>query len=101
MNKKQIITRLLKNLDKETREIYSQEKYQIVNDENWTLADLFIRQYLNNGDDGFGMQNVEETYKFLLKIKNELIENNLISKNGRNNSGFLLWENYNFGGEAK
>ena len=31
-----------------------------VNDESWTLADLFARQWLNNGGDGFGMVNVKK-----------------------------------------
>ena len=63
----------------------------------WTLADLFIRQYLNNGGDGFGCFNTEKVYSYLVKHKDELIAHNLISKEAWNNSGFTLWKNYDFG----
>ncbi len=66
------------------------------NDKSWTIADLFIRQFLNNCCDGFGMRNVEKMYYFLLKHKSDLIKYNLISKNGYNNSGYPLWSDYNF-----
>ena len=67
-----------------------------VNDEYWTLADLFIRQWLNNGCNGFEMVNVRKMFNLLSKHKQLLIDNNMLSKNGRNNMGFPLWENYNF-----
>lgn len=67
-----------------------------VNDEYWTLADLFIRQWLNNGCDGFEMVNVRKMFNLLSKHKQLLIDNNMLSKNGRNNFGIPLWENYNF-----
>jgi hypothetical protein len=65
-------------------------------DKSWTIADLFIRQYLNNFCDGFGMKNVEAVYYYLLEHKADLIKYNLISKNGWNNSGYPLWSDYNF-----
>jgi hypothetical protein len=97
LTKEQIIKKLLKDLDIEMKEIYSKEENQTVNDERWTLADLFIRQWLNNGSNGFGMKRVKANYEWLKTIKSELIKYNLISKDGFNNSGFPLWENYNFG----
>ena len=68
----------------------------VVEEGKWTLADLFIRQYLNNGGDGFGCFNTKRVYSYLVKHKDELIAHNLISKDGWNNSGFQLWKNYNF-----
>jgi hypothetical protein len=66
------------------------------NEEKWSIADLFIRQYLNNGGDGFGMKNVYNMYQHLLSNKALLLKHNLISKDAWNNSGFILWEDYNF-----
>lgn len=96
MEKQEIIKKLLKNVDKETKDVYKNEKFQVVNAEKWTLADLFIRQWLNNGCDGFGMKNVCGTYVWLKTIKNDLIKNDLISPCGLNNSGFTLWTKYDF-----
>ena len=67
-----------------------------VNEEEWTLADLFARQLLNNGGDGFDMVNVRQMYEMLCQNKQLLLDNNMISKVGRNNSGYPLWEDYNF-----
>jgi hypothetical protein len=66
------------------------------NDDYWTMADLFIRQWLNNGSDGFDMVNVEYVYKVLKEQKDLLISENMVSKNGFNNSGFPLWNDHNF-----
>ena len=63
---------------------------------SWTIVDLFLRQFLNNMSDGFGMTNVAAVFDYLVTVKDQLIEHNLISKEGRNNSGFPLWEDYNF-----
>lgn len=62
----------------------------------WSLPDLFIRQYLNNGVDGFGMSNVDEMFMYLFSKKNTLIELSMISADGYNNSGFPLWKNHDF-----
>ncbi len=67
-----------------------------VNEESWTLADLFARLWLNNGCDGFGMVNVKKMYDLLCENKQLLIDNNMISKEARNNYGIPLWEEYNF-----
>jgi len=68
-----------------------------VNDEQWTLADLFARQWLNNGWDGFGMVNVEEMYNLLCEHSEMLVEENMISERGFNDFGFPLWEDFDFG----
>ena len=62
----------------------------------WTLADLFIRQYLNNGCDGFGLKNVKNVFEYLIKKKDDLIKFNLVSKDGYNNSGYPLWKDFAF-----
>lgn len=94
--KEQIIEKLLKNCDEEHRLEMQKEIYHSVNSEEWTIADLFIRQWLNNGSDGFGMKNVDKMYTYLQSSREELIEYDLISESGRNNSGFPLWTEYNF-----
>jgi len=94
MTKQDIIMRLLKDFN--NKKEYSKDIYHEVNNEKYTLADLMIRQFLNNGVDGFDMKNVGKNYLWLLSIKEELIKHNLVSKDARNNSGFPLWEDYNF-----
>jgi hypothetical protein len=96
ITKKEIIDELISNCDEETQVEMRHEKYHIVNDDSWTIADLFIRQWLNNGWDGFGMENVRKMYEYLCANKTELIEYNLVSPHGRNNSGFPLWNDYEF-----
>lgn len=51
-----------------------------------SLADLYIRQRLNNGSDGFGMRNVYKIYLMLVANKQVLIDNGMISKDAVNNS---------------
>ena len=67
-----------------------------VNNENWTLVDLYLRQYLNNGGDGFGMVNVEQIFNLLCKNKQLLIDNTMVNEVSWNNSRYLLWDKYNF-----
>ena len=93
MTKKEIIDRLLESFT--DKEEYSKPIYHSVNDQKYTLADLIIRQELNNGCDGFDMVNVNNTYYWLKEIKDDLIKHNLLSKSACNNSGFPLWDNYN------
>ena len=93
--KEEIIEYLLENC--EDIEDMSDPIYHSVNDKRWTIADLFIRQWLNNGWDGFGMNNVEEVYDYLVRHKEQLIEYNLLSESAVNNSGFPLWVDYNIG----
>jgi len=94
MEKEQIIKKLLKDFD--DKKEYSKEIYHQANDEKWTLADMMIRRYLNDGCNGFGMVRVKANYEWLVSIKEDLIKFNLVSKNGFNNSGFPLWNNYDF-----
>jgi hypothetical protein len=61
---------------------------------NWTVEDLFLRQYINNMSDGFGLFNVSQVYDYLISVKAQLVQYKLISKEGKNNSGYTLWENY-------
>ena len=88
MNKEKLIEKLQSNFDG----IAPIE----VNEEEWTLADLFIRQLLNNGGDGFDMIKVRQMYKLLCQYKQLLIENNMVSEKAWNNSGYSLWEDYDF-----
>ena len=62
----------------------------------WTLADLFARQFLNNGGDGFGMSRVKEMYALICQHKDLLIDSDMISEKASNNSGYPLWEEYRF-----
>ena len=89
MTKEKLINTLKKNFDGEiTPNLLN------INDKSWTIAELFIRQYLNNMCNGFGMKQVRKMYKFLYKNKEKLIEYNLLSEVGTNNSGYPLWDNY-------
>jgi len=97
--KEEIISYLLSNC--EDYDEYADPLYHTVNDKKWTIADLFIRQWLNNGWDGFGMNNVEEVYGYLVDNKELLIEYDLVSPDGINNSGFPLWHNYDFEAEEE
>lgn len=91
--KQEIMTYLLNNCEDDA---YVAQSSSIVTEETWTLPDLFIRQYLNNGCDGFGMVNVEEVYLYLCEHKDLLIEYNMVNRDGYNNFGFPLWKNYDY-----
>ena len=95
-SKTKIMKFLFKHMDKKTRDDYKDPRTHKANDKQWTPADLFIRQYLNNLSDGFGMKQVVKVYEFLCKHKTELIGFNLVSKNGVNNCGYDLWKDYDF-----
>jgi len=88
-NLDRVIERLLSNYDSNDAPLH-------VNDEHWTLADLFVRQHLNNASDGFGMKDVEEMYHLICDNKQLLIDNNMLSDYGTNNSGIPLWDNHDF-----
>jgi hypothetical protein len=93
MEKEQLVKIMIDFLDKET---YKDLPPILENDKQWTMADLFIRQALNNGGSGFGLNSVNYVYAMLKGHKELLVKENMISKNGFNNSGFSLWEDYNF-----
>lgn len=63
-------------------------------DDEWTLVEHFVRQYLNNGSDGFGMVNVEECFDYIMDNIDFIIEQDMISEKGWNKSGQELWSNY-------
>jgi hypothetical protein len=92
MSKQELNDKLLEFFT--VKDEYSKEAYSQVNKEVWTLADLLVRQWLNNGGDGFEMVNVYEGYEFVKEHKQELIDNNMLSKEGFNNAGFRIWDNY-------
>jgi hypothetical protein len=96
LSKEQLVLVMTDNLDKEEYKKVDELPPILENDKEWSMADLFIRQFLNNGSDGFGLKNVEFVYSLLLKHKDLLIKENMVSKNGKNNSGMLLWDNYDF-----
>lgn len=97
MTKKEIIEKLLKDIiSKEDKQEYAKEIYHTENPSKWTIADLFIRQFLNNGVNGFGMTRVLENYLWLKSIKQKLITYKLVSRDATNNSGLPLWNNYDF-----
>ncbi len=68
------------NMDKATLEAVPRVAEE--NATRWTVADLFIRQWLNNGCDGFGMINVEEMFEYLVSKRDVLVEKRLISEGG-------------------
>lgn len=76
------------------KEEHSQDIYRFVNADYWTLSDLIVRQFLNNGGDGFGISNVEDGYRFVEKHKHELRFLNMLSEIGWNNSNMIIWENW-------
>ena len=65
-----------------------------VNNDTWSLAELFVRQYLNNRCDGFGLSNVLNVYHYLRNHKEELVQYKMIGETGYNNFGYQLWSNY-------
>jgi len=87
------LEKLKKGLQRFHKNKLSDEDF-FVNEEKYTAADLIVRRYLNDGASGFGMQRVKEGYDYILKNKQALIENNMLSKEARNNYGFELWTNY-------
>jgi len=85
---------------KEKLQKFHQQKLQdqdfFVNNHYYTAGDLIVRQYLNNGKNGFGMTRVKAGYEYILKNKQALIDNNMLSESAKNNSGAELWKNYKF-----
>lgn len=90
---KMIVEKLKKGLQRFHQEKLKNEDF-FVNDEKYTAADLIVRRYLNDGTSGFGMVQVAAGYRYILKNKQALIDNNMLSKEARNNYGFQVWTNY-------
>ena len=96
-SQKEIILRMLfENMSDKARKPFSNPRLHTVNKKSWTPADLFIRQYLNNLEDGLGLIKVLAVYEYLCGVKNVLVENDLVSPKGWNAAGNLLWEDYGF-----
>lgn len=68
----------------------------------WTPCDLIIRETLNNGGGsakgflGIDKKRCLNAYEYICAHKVELIDLDLINKEGWNNWGISLWSNYNF-----
>ena len=90
--KEELLKPLLKNYTK----LKGEKIYTTVNEDSWTLPELFIRQELNNGCDGFGMRKVNAMYDYIKANKEHFIAHNMIGKKGGNNVGFELWDDYMF-----
>lgn len=62
-----------------------------------TYCDIFCKEFLKNENlNSYYISNIENVYNFLCVNKKFLIENNLISKEGKTLDGKELWNNYNF-----
>lgn len=71
--------------------------------EKWTPVDLILRDALNNGIrtnnfTGLTYAESKRAIEWIIKNKQELIDLNMVSKKAWNNSGFDLWDNYDFDG---
>ena len=94
--KKKLLTDKAKEIIAELSSNYDEIPLIHPTKNSWSIADLFIRQWLNNMSDGFDMVRVKEMYRMLCDNKHVLIDNNLVSRDAQNNSGFPLWEDYDF-----
>ena len=59
-----IMIYLMQNCEEMIARMYIRSDRHFENGEYLTLASQFIRQWLNNGDDGHGLNNVEDVYEF-------------------------------------
>ena len=70
--------------------------------DNWSPCDLIAREELNNGGGSAGgflgitPTECHKCYYFMKENKQLFIDKDLISKTAWNNSGFQLWDNYDF-----
>ena len=68
----------------------------------WTPVDLIIREQLNNGGGsargflGLTPSECKKSYYYACEHKELLKELDLVNKSAVNNSGFPLWNNYDF-----
>lgn len=96
MEKEEIVSYLLENYTHDDEPPMTVKEGLAV--DQYTLADLFIRRYLNDMSDapGWGLRNVKKVYKFCCKYKIHLIKHDMVNKEASNNFGFDLWKNYEF-----
>ena len=64
-------------------------------DNKFSLVEMFLRQQLRDGCDGYGHFDVTKMYKTLYKDRQLRIDNNLISPYSTHGK-FILWYGYNF-----
>lgn len=70
--------------------------------DKWTPCDLIAREYLNNGGGsskgflGITPKECIRCYDYMKEHKDYLVENDLVSEKAWNNSGFPLWNSYDF-----
>ena len=98
MEKEEIVSYLLENYTHDDEPPMTVKEGLAVG--QYTLADLFIRRYLNDMSDapGWGLRNVKRVYKFCCKYKMDLIQHDMVNKEASNNVGFELWKDYKFEG---
>ena len=63
-------------------------------DDKFSLVEMFLRQQLRDGCDGYGYFDVTKMYKILYKDRQLLIDNKLISPYSTHGK-FILWYGYN------
>ena len=93
-----VVRNILRSCEKHCEEeVFLTSPKTVYEDQSkWTIVDLFIRQFINNTCDGFGLYNVYKVYYYLMKHKEVLIKYDLVSEEGYNNARFHLWKNYEF-----
>ena len=98
MEMKEIISYLLENYTQKVKPPITVTEGLEWNE--YTLADLFIRRYLNDGDDApnWGLTNVKDVYAFCCENKEGLIQHDMVNESAQNNFGFSLWNHYKFEG---
>ena len=69
---------------------------------SWTPCDLILREWLNNGGGsakgflGITRKECEKCYDYIVANADGLIMMDMISKDGWNNCGCMLWTNWGF-----
>lgn len=68
----------------------------------WTPCDLVLREELNNGSGsawgflGITPKTNQKYYNYIKQHKEEIIKADMVNEKAWNNSGFTLWNNYDF-----
>ncbi len=91
-----IIAYLLHHCDDWLVKIYDNPNTHFENNMIWTLTTQFIRQWLNNGSDGHGLNDVEKVYKYLCGHKEFLCNFHMVNEKCFNLFGIPLWRDYQF-----
>lgn len=70
--------------------------------DRWSPCDLIIREAINNGGGsakgflGLTKANCLKCYAYMVDHRQDMIDQDLVSKQGWNNHGIALWQNYNY-----